>query len=84
MDVYESVRHRWDEGAATYDFSSEHLPHTKTQEATWKTALTRHLPPPAARILDMGARALSGRRFCACDTVRDPRIVAPFPDFVMR
>jgi len=84
MDVYESVRYRWDEGAATYDFSPEHLPHTKTQEATWKAALTWHLPPPAARILDMGAGALSGRRFCAHDAVRDPRIVAPLPDFVLR
>jgi hypothetical protein len=65
MDVYESVRHRWDEGAATYDLSPEHLPHTKTQEATWKAALTRHRPPSAARILDMGAGSLNGRRFCA-------------------
>ena len=81
MDDYQSVRHRWDEGAATYDLS---LPHTKTQEATWNAALTRHLPPLAARTLDMGAGALSGRRFCAHDAVRDPRIVAPLPDFVLR
>jgi hypothetical protein len=84
MDVYESVRHRWDEGAATYDLSPGHLPHMKTQEATWNAALTRHLPlrPLVSWTWEQGA--LSGRRLCAYDTVRDPRIVAPLPNFVLR
>lgn len=84
MNVYESVRHRWDEGTATYNPSPEHFPHTKAQEATWNTALTRYLPPPPARISDVGVGALSARWFCACNTVRGRRTVAPSPDLVLR
>jgi hypothetical protein len=76
------LRPRWDDVAATYDLSPEHFPHTKAQEAAWNAALTWHLPPPPARILGVGAGALSARRFSACDTIRDPRTVAPLPDLV--
>src|SRR5215208_5136837 len=55
MNVNESLRHYWDEDAATYDLAPEHFPHTKAQEAAWSAALNRHLPPPPARVLDMGA-----------------------------
>jgi SAM-dependent methyltransferase len=55
MNVYESLRHYWDEDAATYDLTPEHFPHAKAQEAAWNAALTRHLPPPPARVLDVGA-----------------------------
>jgi SAM-dependent methyltransferase len=55
MDVYDAVRHYWDEDAATYNLSSEHFPHAKLQKAAWNAVLTRHLPPPPARVLDVGA-----------------------------
>jgi SAM-dependent methyltransferase len=55
MNVYESLRHYWDEDAATYNFTPEHFPHTKAQEAAWRAALTTYLPPPPARVLDVGA-----------------------------
>ena len=55
MHVRESVRHYWDEDAATYDLSPEHFPHTMAQQAAWNAVLTRHLPPPPARALDVGA-----------------------------
>jgi hypothetical protein len=80
MDVYESVRHRWDEGTATLDLSLQHFPHTKAQEATWNAALTRHLSSLPVRILDVGAGALSARRFCAYETVCGLRTVAHLLD----
>ena len=55
MSIYESLRHYWDEDAATYNLSPEHFAHTKAQEAAWSAALSRHLPPPPARVLDVGA-----------------------------
>ena len=54
-NVYDSVRHYWDEDAATYDLSSEHFPHTMAQQAAWNAVLVRYLPPPPARVLDVGA-----------------------------
>jgi hypothetical protein len=47
-------------------------------------ALTWHPPPPAARILDAGAGALSARRFVGVILVLDPRGVTPLPDLVRR
>ncbi len=55
MNVYEAVRHYWDKDAVTYDLAPEHFPRTKGQEAAWNAALIRHLPPPPARVLDVGA-----------------------------
>jgi hypothetical protein len=84
MDIYESVRYRWDEVAATYDLFPEPFPHTRAQEAHWSVALIQHLTPLPARILDVRAEALSARRFYARDAVRDPRIVALLLDMVLR
>ncbi|MDQ3913315.1 MAG: class I SAM-dependent methyltransferase, partial [Actinomycetota bacterium] len=55
MNVHECVRHYWNKDAATYDLSPEHFPHTMAQQAAWNAVLTRLLPPPPARILDVGA-----------------------------
>jgi SAM-dependent methyltransferase len=55
MNVYEDIRHCWDVDAATYNLSPEHFPNTKLQEAVWNATLTRLLPPPPARVLDVGA-----------------------------
>ena len=55
MNVYKGLRDYWNEDAATYNLSPEHFPHTKVQQAAWNAALTRYLPPPPARILDVGA-----------------------------
>jgi hypothetical protein len=46
VNVHESVRHYWDEDAATHDLSPEHFPHARTQQAAWNAVLIRHLPPP--------------------------------------
>src|SRR5918998_1699502 len=53
--LHESVRQYWDQDAATYDLSPEHFPHTRAQQAAWSAVLTRHLPLPPARVLDVGA-----------------------------
>jgi 2-polyprenyl-3-methyl-5-hydroxy-6-metoxy-1,4-benzoquinol methylase len=55
MNVYESLRQYWNEDAATYDLAPEHFPYSKAQEAAWSAALSRQLPPPPARVLDVGA-----------------------------
>jgi SAM-dependent methyltransferase len=55
MRVYESIRDYWNKDAATYNLTPEHFPQTKAQEAAWNAALTRCLPTPPARILDVGA-----------------------------
>jgi len=54
-EVHESLRLFWDEDAATYERSLEHVPHTHAQWGAWTAALTRHLPPAPARVLDVGA-----------------------------
>jgi SAM-dependent methyltransferase len=45
----------WDADAATYDQATGHHPQTSIEWAAWRSALTRLLPPPPARILDVGA-----------------------------
>jgi SAM-dependent methyltransferase len=55
MNVYKDLRDYWNEDAATYNLSPEHFPHMKVQQAAWNAALTRYLPPPPARIMDVGA-----------------------------
>ena len=61
--LHESVRQYWDQDAATYDLSPEHFPHTRAQQAAWSAVLTRHLPLPPARVLDVG-REQDRSRFC--------------------
>ena len=53
--VSERVRTYWDVDAATYDRSPGHHPRTALELATWAAALRRLLPPPPARVLDVGA-----------------------------
>ncbi|MGB9281461.1 MAG: class I SAM-dependent methyltransferase [Pseudonocardiaceae bacterium] len=45
----------WDADAATYDQAAGHHPQTAIEWAAWRAALLRLLPPPPARILDVGA-----------------------------
>jgi len=53
--ISEQVRTYWDVDAATYDHSPGHHPRTALELATWAAALRRLLPPPPARVLDVGA-----------------------------
>ncbi|MDQ3530568.1 MAG: class I SAM-dependent methyltransferase [Actinomycetota bacterium] len=53
MDVTDAVRRYWDADAATYDQS--HGVGSSSERAAWAATLVRHLPPPPARVLDVGA-----------------------------
>ena len=55
MDLLESVRRYWDLDAETYDRSPDHGAATPTESAAWSAVLSRLLPPPPARVLDVGA-----------------------------
>jgi ubiquinone/menaquinone biosynthesis C-methylase UbiE len=52
-DLLDHVRAYWDADAETYDRS--HRICSPTERAAWTAALTRLLPPPPARVLDVGA-----------------------------
>ena len=52
--VSEQVRDYWDTDAATYDRTPHHNPRTALELAAWAAALRRLLPPPPARVLDVG------------------------------
>jgi 2-polyprenyl-3-methyl-5-hydroxy-6-metoxy-1,4-benzoquinol methylase len=54
-DLECKVRDYWDEDAATYDRSAWHHPRTTVELAVWAATLRRLLPPPPARVLDVGA-----------------------------
>jgi SAM-dependent methyltransferase len=54
-DPHERLREFWDQDAATYDRAPGHGLTDPTEAAAWRAALLRHLPPPPARILDVGA-----------------------------
>jgi hypothetical protein len=54
-EISEQVRTYWDLDAATYDQSPGHSPRTALELAVWSAALRRLLPPPPARVLDVGA-----------------------------
>jgi len=49
------VRDYWEADAPSYDNSPGHNPQTKLELAVWAAALRRLLPPPPARVLDVGA-----------------------------
>jgi len=51
----EQVRSFWDLDAPTYDRSPGHSPRTALELAAWAGELRRLLPPPPARVLDVGA-----------------------------
>lgn len=55
MELIETIREYWDADAATYDLAPGHGPGTPAERAAWTAALAAHLPPPPARILDVGA-----------------------------
>lgn len=55
MDLYERIRAFWDEDARTYDRSPGHAASDPGEAAAWRAILVRHLPPPPARVLDVGA-----------------------------
>lgn len=54
-DLLSEIRSYWDVDAATYDRAAGHAPRTLTELAAWAATLRRLLPPPPARILDVGA-----------------------------
>jgi len=54
-DLEQQVREYWDLDAATYDSSLGHNPQTHLELAVWAATLRRQLPPPPARVLDVGA-----------------------------
>jgi SAM-dependent methyltransferase len=55
VTISDQVRTYWDLDAATYDRSPGHNPTTALELAVWAAALRRLLPPPPARVLDVGA-----------------------------
>ena len=71
MHVYGALRHYWDEDAMTYDLSPERFPQAKAQEAAWNAALTRHLPPPPAHVLDVGVVEAAGWDYVRLERLRD-------------
>ena len=54
-DAVTMLRRYWDADAATYDLWHEHGAWSSAERAAWAAALRRYLPPPPARILDVGA-----------------------------
>jgi SAM-dependent methyltransferase len=55
MGFHDEIRRYWDEDSATYDNAPGHRPTAPAEQAAWATALARLLPPPPARVLDVGA-----------------------------
>lgn len=55
QDTHRRLREWWDADAETYDQTASHSASDPMEAAAWRQALTRHLPPPPARILDVGA-----------------------------
>ena len=54
-DAQQEIRAYWDVDAATYDLSPHHRPRSSAEQAAWAATLARVLPPPPARVLDVGA-----------------------------
>jgi SAM-dependent methyltransferase len=54
-ELERQVREYWDLDAATYDRSPGHDPRTRLELSVWAASLRRLLPPPPARVLDVGA-----------------------------
>jgi SAM-dependent methyltransferase len=54
-EVQDRIRRWWDEDAATYDDTPSHAATDPVEAAAWRAALLRFLPPPPARVLDVGA-----------------------------
>lgn len=54
-ETVDETRQFWDTDAETYDRSPSHHPTTALERASWTAVLARLLPPPPARVLDVGA-----------------------------
>ncbi|MGH9023069.1 MAG: class I SAM-dependent methyltransferase [Acidimicrobiia bacterium] len=54
MEILDEVRRFWNDDAAGYDKSPGHRP-LGAERAAWVASLVRLLPPPPARVLDVGA-----------------------------
>jgi ubiquinone/menaquinone biosynthesis C-methylase UbiE len=54
-DPHEELRAFWDRDAESYDRSPSHAATDPVEAPMWRAALLRHLPPPPASILDVGA-----------------------------
>lgn len=54
-DLHRRIQAWWDEDAATYDHDPGHAPHSALELAAWRQALRSALPPPPAKVLDVGA-----------------------------
>jgi SAM-dependent methyltransferase len=53
VDIHESLRAYWDEDAPTYDLG--HGVSSPAERAAWTRVFRSNLPPPPARVLDVGA-----------------------------
>jgi ubiquinone/menaquinone biosynthesis C-methylase UbiE len=54
-EVHDRLRDWWDEDAEGYDVSVGHAMSDPVEAAAWADALRAFLPPPPARVLDVGA-----------------------------
>jgi SAM-dependent methyltransferase len=54
-DLHDELRAFWDRDAGSYDRSPSHAGSDPVEVAMWRAALLRHLPPPPAGVLDVGA-----------------------------
>lgn len=55
IDAREAIRSYWDIDAHSYDHDPGHHPRSAVELAAWRAAFLRLLPPPPARLLDVGA-----------------------------
>lgn len=54
-DLHDRIRAFWDVDADTYDLAAGHAVSHPALAAAWRATLARHLPPPGAAVLDVGA-----------------------------
>jgi SAM-dependent methyltransferase len=55
VNVQDRIRDYWDRDARTYDHAPSHAASDPLEAAAWRAALAWALPPPPARVLDVGA-----------------------------
>jgi len=54
-DPHDELRAFWDRDSESYDRSPAHSAADPVEAPMWRAALVRYLPPPPARVLDVGA-----------------------------
>jgi SAM-dependent methyltransferase len=54
-DLTDRLREFWDRDSETYDRTASHAAADPVEAAVWRATLLRHLPPPGAAVLDVGA-----------------------------